>query len=604
MIGKGLVIPEGTEGIPMRRYRNTINIGVPVFPASLKKIGASSFSASDIKLANLPEGLEIIDKFAFAYCDKLKKAIVPSTVKVLEDNAFFGTGLEDLEIKEGVKIIGKASLASCQDLKKVELPKSVEEIQSLAFSGSAIENFVVHKNVKRVGIGAFNDCKDVIVETENGTRAKVPSKTFFYETIDLKNLRSFINKRSHRYNFIPNPAIINNTPENMIENFYSNSRTWEEILKTYCKTAGENGRISYHARKALYKISLAIGLFSENGIEREKAKQFLLENIVEKYEENVLINKFEHLNTKEVGFNKDFAEFVLENYTDVNFLEVDINNDHEKSMFSFAYNGKFTEYIKSTNKIVKTNKRADKITEEGLKSHIVGRKYPLTEEEQNNEKIQQLANYCATFGYSQKKFETLKDWLKEGTEKGSNIKCLKDTKTEGMTFELLDKSNPLGAVLGAITNCCQQIGDTGENCVKHGMTDKNGGFIAFRWNDRIIGQAWVWYNPRAKKICLDNIEVPASAIGLVEKHDEEFYHCVYRTAESLIKGMKEQAGVDIEIVTTGIGHNDTAEILQNSGFKTLDKEKIQNTFANITIATAPTGVYTDTKEGEIVLWEK
>ena len=606
MIEKGLVIPDGTTEIPMRKYKDAKNVGVPVFPASLKTIGSGAFYCSDIKVANIPEGVAEIGANAFAFCEKLKEAKIPESVIKMGDNCFAGAGLEKVTIEgNGLSKIGRAAFADCEKLKNLEIPKSVQEIEALAFSGSAIENFVIHNKVLIVGFKAFDKCKDIFVETKNGTLAKVPSNRFNQDVL-VDSLRAFIENRTHKYNFIPQPEVINNTPYDLIKGFYSNSRGWEEVLNEYCKAVGEEEVVTYRTRKSLYKISLAMGLFSNSGTEREKAKQFILKNIVGKYEPNILIQKYENLNTWENGYNKEFAKFVLNNYTDINFLEVDINNDHQSSMFSRAYNYSFDEYMALTNKVVKTNKRVDKLTEENLKTHIIGKKYSLDEEDKSNEKIQQLANYCATFGCSQKQFETLKDWFKEGINKGSNIKCLKDTKTEGMTFEFLEKDNPLGAVIGEITNCCQAIGDSGEDCLKHGMTNKNGGFIAFRWNNRIIGQAWVWYNPRAKKICLDNIEVPNSAIGIVEKHEEEFYHCIYRTAESLIKGMK-QAGVDVEFVTTGIGHNDTAEILQNSGFKTVGvKSKIENAFASqvLLLGGAPSKVYTDTSEGEIVLYQK
>ena len=67
-----------------------------------------------------------------------------------------------------------------------------------------------------------------------------------------------------------------------------------------------------------------------------------------------------------------------------------------------------------------------------------------------------------------------------------------------ISYKLLEKDNPLGAVLGNITNCCQVAGGSGESCVKYGMSKPNSKFMIFSISDTIIGQSWVWYDEKTK----------------------------------------------------------------------------------------------------------
>ena len=200
------------------------------------------------------------------------------------------------------------------------------------------------------------------------------------------------------------------------------------------------------------------------------------------------------------------------------------------------------------------------------------------------EKCCELAKVVARYGYSQEQFETLQNWFINGIKSGTKLSCEPDAQTNQITFELLSKDNPLGAVLGNVTNCCQKIGDAGESCAKHGMSDPNGGFVVFRLGKRIIGQAWVWYNEEMGKVCFDNIEVPNSAKDIVKKNYDEFVSCLERASSSILKSMNKN-GNKVNLVTMGKGYNDLVAAKNNENFRETTQEESGG---------APKDCYTDT----------
>lgn len=180
-----------------------------------------------------------------------------------------------------------------------------------------------------------------------------------------------------------------------------------------------------------------------------------------------------------------------------------------------------------------------------------------------------------------------------------------ETRQNIVTYEFLEKDNPLGAVLGDITNCCQAVDDAGETCCRHGMTKPKGGFVVFKKNGKIVGQSWVWFNEEMGKVCLDNVEVPRSAKSSVAKRDAGFIECLSRLKGGFVEGMKEK-GLEVSHVTLGEGYNDIMDIARNAFVPAKDKVSaaisaaaVQSSCQKMRVqGGAPIGVYTDTIVGE------
>ena len=223
-----------------------------------------------------------------------------------------------------------------------------------------------------------------------------------------------------------------------------------------------------------------------------------------------------------------------------------------------------------------------------------------------------MAEYCSRYGYKQNQFNSLKLWMNEGIkirEEGKeNLFCKEDSvKSQNkITYRFLEKGDPLGAILGEITNCCQSINNVGESCCKHGLSNPNGGFVVFELNNKIIGQSWVWYDERSKKICLDNIEIPRSAKYNATKTESDFIGCLKRLSEGFKTEMASK-GKEVSIVSMGKGYNDILEVALGSFNEVSPKEVLATAVLQSgetpirLIGNAPSGVYTDVNQGELIL---
>ena len=178
---------------------------------------------------------------------------------------------------------------------------------------------------------------------------------------------------------------------------------------------------------------------------------------------------------------------------------------------------------------------------------------------QDNE---ELAELVGKYGYSQEQFEKIQDLFNIGKSINTKLFIKKDDYKK-ISYNLLEKDNPLTVVLGNITNCCQVIGGIGESCVKYGVTQPNSKFMVFDYDNTIIGQSWVWYDEKTKTICLDNIEVPTRYCKVI-KHDEslqkEFIDCLLRVAKNFKEEMKKHK-LEVQHLTIGKGYNDIRDIL-------------------------------------------
>lgn len=94
-------------------------------PEGIKTIGRKCFAETNIEEIILPEGIEVIDAEAFAYCKKLRKINFPETLNVIECGAF----------------------RACSFLETVTLPKKMKELNYDAFYGAGIKHLTLPEKV-------------------------------------------------------------------------------------------------------------------------------------------------------------------------------------------------------------------------------------------------------------------------------------------------------------------------------------------------------------------------------------------------------------------------------------------------------------------------
>ena len=628
-------IPDSVTSIGSSAFSGCIALTKVEIPDSVTSIGEDAFSDTNLTSIVIPDSITSIGEDAFSYCGSLTKVEIPDSVTSIGSSAFRGCiALTKVEIPDSVTSIGEDAFSYCDSLTTVEIPDSITSIGSSVFSGCiALTKVEIPDSVTSIGKDAFSDTNLTSIAipdsvTSIGNRAfnssslkrikygdltfelKEDDNWFGHWVVEYKGKRLNFNshpnmpsfgstltfvKDAQRRNinlpFIPHQSVVENLKSDDVTLFFANSKTYNSLLEEFAERNGKDklslNSLKKEPREDFFKLCYISGLFSKDSKERLAAEKFIREKIIQNYSEDKLHEKFSGLNTKQNGFNPKFAEFLIENFHE-NFLIQDTydyeNENVTVNYFSEAYN-KFNEILKSfPNAEIRTNTDRDRLTEKDVISFLQNTKY-------DNVRYGNLAEVVGRYGYSQEQFETLQKWFEEGIQKGSNLSAFPDDSDGEIKFELLEKDNPLGAVLGNITNCCQRIDDAGESCVEHGISDPNGGFVVFKYENRIIGQAWVWYNKSMGKLCFDNIEIPNSAKDLVKKNGKEFKDCLTRAAKSISESMTK-AGHKVSLVTMGKGYNDLLETISEGEFR-----KIKNNL----YGGAPEGRYTDIKAGELLI---
>ena len=660
-----LTIKEGTQAIDKNAYANHSELKEVNLPDSLEEIGFSSFSRCvNLNKINLPKNLTGIGPEAFKFCKSLKHIELPENLCKIGQDAFrCCEGLESISIPDSVLTIGTLAFGNCDGLKSIKFPKHLTRISSSCFNDcnnlseiiwpedleiidecafedcsslkkivfpnnlieikwfafndcDNLQEVVIPESVKEISNNAFNNCynlKSIKFEYEKGKyyqlNRNVLNATGLSES-EITALKNFLQMRDNlKKTFIPAKPIYANTPKELIKNFYDYSKLWAEVLNDYAKFVNKKSEeILYEVKADFYKVCLISGLFSNDYHERMRAKDFIQTKIIGKFSEVGLHERFSGLNTIENGYDPDFAEFLIKNFGPYFLILDDYEFEIHRNLISKAYNN-FSEIKKAyPNKVISTNTINDRLTEKDVYSFVLTKTYDSikTKEEEK------LAEYCSRYGYTQNQFNSLKIWMNEGIkirEEGKeNLFCKEDSvKSQNkITYRFLEKGDPLGAILGEITNCCQSINNVGESCCKHGLSNPNGGFVVFELNNKIIGQSWVWYDERSKKICLDNIEIPRSAKYNATKTESDFIGCLKRLSEGFKTEMANK-GKEVSIVSMGKGYNDILEVALGSFNEVSPKEVLATAVLQSgetpirLIGNAPAGVYTDVNQGELIL---
>ncbi len=634
-------LPESLVQIQSLAFANCINLEKINFPNNLLQIDSEAFyQCGQLKEIKLPDSLEDLGPGAFALCKRLERVELPDSIIDLKNSTFQNCynlkeiklpsnlakiesscfhkcrSLENIELPDTVKEIGQYAFEHCEKLKKIKLPKNIEKIWIEAFAECALEEIVLPSTMQFLDRKAFADCvnlKKVLYEYEDGKYFTL-SKELYDEGLDsdeFRGLRNFLKVRDKiGAKFIPAKQIFTNTPENMIENFYKHSKLWAEVFNKFAQSNGTTMKaILPQVKEDFYKICFVSGLFQDDYKVRMQAKEFIETKIIGKFGQYPLHERFTGLNIYANGFNPNFAEFFIKNFGPDFLIKQTYDEDLKNiNYFAQAYNN-FSEIEKAyPNKVVTTNTDNDRLTEEDIYKVISNVTYNGIETEQD----QVLAELCNLYGYSQEDFKQLQDYMHEGerikNEGLENLFCLPDevSSKNVITYRFLEKGDPLGGLLGEITNCCQTIHSAASSCCRHGMTNPNGGFVVFELEGKIIGQSWVWYDKQSEKICLDNVEVPRSAKNKAVTEKSDFKNCLKRLSKNFKTAMKEK-GRNVSYVTMGAGYNDILDVI-NKNFK---KVNATLTLANAAIQQgghqtrlqghAPDLTYTDINQGEYIL---
>ncbi len=88
------------------------------------------------KDVTIPEGIKIIEPYAFLSCRWTASVKLPSSVDSIGQTAFSDMRISEIEIPEKVRVIPKYSISDCKKLTKITLGKNVTLVEDQAFAGN------------------------------------------------------------------------------------------------------------------------------------------------------------------------------------------------------------------------------------------------------------------------------------------------------------------------------------------------------------------------------------------------------------------------------------------------------------------------------------
>lgn len=129
-------------------------------PDGVEIIGKYAFvEDSDLYEISFPDSLCCIEDEAFKYCLNLRRISLPKNVSQIGEKCFYGCeSLEEIMSLGKVEKICKEAFCGC-NIKKLILPESVVEIDDNAFnSNNNLESVTLPNHVKRIGNSCFAYC--------------------------------------------------------------------------------------------------------------------------------------------------------------------------------------------------------------------------------------------------------------------------------------------------------------------------------------------------------------------------------------------------------------------------------------------------------------
>lgn len=598
-------IPDKVRNIGINAFEGCTSLEKVRIGDGVKIIKEEIFkNCTSLTSVELPEGLQSIGLDSFANC-KLKNFVIPASVKLFDNRALRDNHyLESLsvlgtDINSGVDFVGEPLNLNENNF---ELHCNFQNDNAEYFEnlfGNCFRSVYLYKDksffdatsnpFKKIDADAYKI--DMIVEAnEKGYKNCLPyitNKNFRENYVDLHN--KFENKEIR---FIPQDFIMEIFPNSQIDNFFVNNNhfKWRELVEKL-NLNELKGDEKIESLKSLMKIYYAIGGFSEHMGKRDSAFDYVISNVATTGEDNPspraigaeLRARFQDFNlTGE--YNPKFADFFKKYYKDnkdfMVFYIPDNNSSYfyaderEKDYLATAHNKFDTLCQIYPHYTVSGNDTRGVFYPEFVANNCFVRDYKNIRPDNGK-----LAYLCSLYGYSQEAFDKIQSIIDISKEVKKNylISAVKCDKNDKVQYEFLEKDDPKGVFIGEMTNCCQRLGDLGESCVYNGYTSPTSGFLTFdekildengedSGKTQILGQAFIWYDPKTYTVCYDNIELPKSLIRNLKAEGktengvtiDDFFQSLEKSADALMIEMNRK-GYKVDKVTVGQGFNDLKE---------------------------------------------
>lgn len=192
-----IAIPSKVEAIQLEQFKNCTSLKEILIPEGVKYIASKAFENCAIEKLHIPSTVEGIGNNAFYMCNLLKEIKVDENNKVYDSrdncNAIIETatnklikGCENTIVPESVEIIGEYAFAFIENIKEINLSEGLTTIEKCAFVASDLEVITLPSSLSVCGEDIFLDSKLKEVSCyANGTLERLFKKVNTIEQVTL-----------------------------------------------------------------------------------------------------------------------------------------------------------------------------------------------------------------------------------------------------------------------------------------------------------------------------------------------------------------------------------------------------------------------------------
>ena len=167
-VKNGIVeVPYFVETLPKNFFSWDENLKKVKFNEGLKILADCVFDGTNIESAELPESLEKIGAYCFAYCYNLTRVKLPKNLLSMGEGIFENSdSLDNIIFPEGITSIPDYTFYGCENLKNITLPKCIKKIGKNAFKNCISLELTISDKIEIKGKTVFKNCKKINITRE------------------------------------------------------------------------------------------------------------------------------------------------------------------------------------------------------------------------------------------------------------------------------------------------------------------------------------------------------------------------------------------------------------------------------------------------------
>ena len=163
-----VIIEEGVTNVGSFAFYNFTNLKSAILPEGMNSIENFAFAFCGFTTLKLPDTITEIQGHAFVNCSNLESIVIPDGVQEISEGTFFRCkALTTVTIPESVTKIGKEAFRECVALTEITIPSNVTIINNYAFdSCTGLEKVELNEGLKTINDSAFSNCsslKEIVI---------------------------------------------------------------------------------------------------------------------------------------------------------------------------------------------------------------------------------------------------------------------------------------------------------------------------------------------------------------------------------------------------------------------------------------------------------